>query len=157
MVLEVLLTIGNVPIFKGFGGGYVSFISNLDVCTDGVGEPHGDDYHLSRTAYQNGGEFLNADEDQYIVVPPQIRNGVAPVVMGCQARATHLLTGKWYPAVVGDIGPSSKTGEAAYCLAKKLNRKVTANSGDDRLIFLYELWPGIPAVVGTKTYKLEPA
>jgi Fungal chitosanase of glycosyl hydrolase group 75 len=154
--LEVLLTIGGVPIFVGFEGRYVPFISNLDVCTDGTGESHGDDYHLSETAYQNGGKFLNADEDQYIVIPPQIRQQVGPVVMGCQARATNLLTGRWFPAVTGDIGPSAKTGEAAYCLAKKLNPKVTANSGDSRMIFLYELWPGIPAVVGKKRYKLEP-
>jgi len=77
--------------------------------------------------------------------------------MGCQARATNLLTSKWFPALTGDIGPKAKTGETAYCLAKKLNPKVTANSGDSRMIFLYELWPGLPAVVGQKKYKLESA
>ena len=157
MSLEVLLTISGVKIFQGFEGRYISFISDLDVCTDGSGDDHGDDYHLDETAYQNGGKFLNADKDQYIVIPPQVRLGVAPVVMGCQARATNLLTGKWYPAVTGEIGPDDKTGEAAICLAQKLNPKVTANSGDSRRIYLYELWPGIPAVVGRKTYALEAA
>lgn len=157
MALEVLLEIGNVPIFSGLEGGYVCFTSDLDVCTDGTGGRHGDKTHLSRTAYSNHGHYLNADEDQYIVIPPQIRSMVAPVVMGCQARATNLLTAKWSAGVTGEIGPKAKTGEAAYCLAKILNPDVTANSGDSRPIYFYELWPGIPAVVGTKTYKLEPA
>jgi len=157
MPLELLLTISGIPIFTGYDGHYVCFISNLDVCTDGTGDSHGDDYHQDENAYYNGGKYLNADEDQYIVIPPQVRSMVAPVVMGSQARATDLRTGKWYPALTGEIGPPDKTGEAAYCLAKKLNPKVTANSGDSRVIFLYELWPGIPAVVDGKHYKLEPA
>jgi hypothetical protein len=78
-------------------------------------------------------------------------------VMGCQGRLTNLLTGAWWPAVVGEIGPDNKTGEAAYCLAKLANDKVTHNTGDRKAIYLYELWPGIPAVVNGKTYRLEPA
>src|SRR5262245_21093531 len=108
MQLEILDTIGGTMIYTVEGGSYVCFISDLDVCTDGKGKDHGDQYHLPDTAYQ---PTLNADRDQYIVVPPQIRNGVAPVVMGCQARLTNLETAEWWPAVVGDIGPSNKTGE----------------------------------------------
>lgn len=156
-VMNPLLVIDKVLIVEGFEGHYVAFISDLDVCTDGTGSSHGDPYYQDQTAYYNGGKFLNADEDQYLVIPPQIRSGVPPVVMGCQGRVTNLKTGKWYPAVTGEIGPKDKTGEAAICLAQKLNKEVSANSGDSRRIYLYELWPGIPAVVDGKKYKLEPA
>jgi hypothetical protein len=155
-VLELLMEI-DVPIFYALDGGYIAFISNLDVCTDGTGNEHGDDYHQDETAYYNGGKFLNADKDRYIVIPPQIRSMVDPVVMGCQARATNLETAIWSAAVTGEIGPDDKTGEAAICLAQILNPKVSANSGDSDRIYLYELWPGIPAIVGDKEYKLEPA
>jgi hypothetical protein len=152
-----LLTIEPVTIYHAFDGRYVSFISDLDVCNDGSGPSHGDPHHQSQTAYYNGGKFLNADIDKYIVIPPQIRAMVPPIVMGCQARITNLKTGMWYAAVVGDIGPDEKTGEAAYCLANIINPNVTYNTGHLELIYLYELWPGIPAVVEGKTYKLESA
>jgi len=156
-MLEELLTIDGVTIWTGYGGSYVCFISDLDVCNDGSGPSHNDPYYQSQTAYYNGGKYLNADEDRYIVIPPQVRSKVAPVVMGCQARMTNLHTAKWSAAVTGEIGPSNKTGEAAYCIADHLQPNVTYNTGDSKRIYLYELWPGIPAVVGNKTYKLEPA
>jgi len=155
--LEVLLTVGTVTIYASRKGDYICFVSDLDVCTDGTGNHHGDQTPQDETAYYNGGKFLNADVDKYIVIPPQIRSSVAPVVMGCQARLTQLDTGKVSPAVTGEIGPDDKTGEAAYCLAKFMNHKLTANSGDSRLIYFYELWPGKAAVVDGVKYKLEPA
>jgi hypothetical protein len=155
--LKELLTIGNVVIYSGVDGKYVQFVSDLDVCNDGSGPAHGDPYHQSQTAYYNGGKFLNADRDKYIVVPPQVRAMVPPVVMGCKARVTNLDTKVTSAAVTGDIGPDDKTGETAYCLAKKLNSKITHNAGDEKQIYLYELWPGTPASVDGKTYKLEPA
>jgi len=155
--LEPLLTIGSVIIYTSPGGDYVCFVSDLDVCTDGTGDDHGDPYYQSQTAYYNNGKFLNADKDKYIVIPPQIRSMVPPVVMGCQGKLTRLDSMAHSAAVVGEIGPSDKTGEAAICLAKLMDPKVTANSGDSRLIYFYELWPGKAAVVDGKKYKLEPA
>jgi hypothetical protein len=155
--LEHFLWIGDVEILKGLNGRYVCFISDLDICNDGSGPAHNDPSYQSQTAYYNGGKYLNADKDKYIVIPPQIRAGVPPVVMGCQARLTNLSTGHWSAAVCGEIGPDDKTGEAAYCLAKELNPIVGHNTGDVKQIYLYELFPGIPAVVEGKVYKLEPA
>lgn len=156
MKLKPLLKIGDVTIRATAEGDYVCFTSDLDICNDGSGPSHGDPSYQSETAYYNGGKYLNADKDQYLVIPPQIRSMVPPVVMGCQGKVTNKETGESFPAVTGDIGPKDKTGEAAYCLAKKLNSKITHNSGDGRLIYKYELWPGKAAVVGEKTYKLEP-
>jgi hypothetical protein len=82
---------------------------------------------------------------------------VAPVVMGCQARVVNLQTSVSQHGVVGDIGPPDKTGEAAYCLAKIVSPDISHNIGDGKRIYLYELWPGVPAVVDGKTYKLESA
>lgn len=155
--LTLLITISGVKIYVNPEGSYLQFRSDLDVCTDGTGPHHGDKTAQNETAYYNGGKFLNADKDFYIVIPPQIRSMVDPVVMGCQARATRVSTKLEHDAVVGDIGPENKTGEAAICLAQFLNPNVTANSGDSRKDYLYELWPGVPAVVGDKRYKLEPA
>lgn len=156
-IMEPLLVIDKVLIATAFGGKYVAFISDLDICNDGTGPSFNDPSYQSETAYYNNGKFLSAEIDRYIVVPPQIRSMVPPAVMGCQGRMTNLRTGKWSAAVTGEIGPDDKTGEAAYCLAKELNPKITHNTGDSNRIYLYELWPGIPAVVGDKTYKLEPA
>jgi hypothetical protein len=155
--LEVLIQIGSIPIFQSPEGTYVCFTSDLDICNDGSGPAHGDPYHQSQTAYYNQGKFLNADVDKYIVIPPQIRSMTKGVVMGCQARLTNTQSNVVSDAVVGDIGPKDKTGEAAYALAKTVNPKVTHNSGDSRLVYFYELWPDVPAQVNGKTYKLEPA
>jgi hypothetical protein len=152
-----LLIIPPVTIYEFACGRYLWFRSDLDVCNDGSGPDYDDQFHQSQTAYYNGGKFLNADVDKYIVIPPQIRAMVPGVVMGCQGRATNLLTGVMSMGVIGEIGPDDKTGETAYCLSQILNPKTTHNSGDTNRIYLYELWPDVPAVVDGKTYKLEPA
>src|SRR5258705_7635271 len=117
--LELLTTVGTTMIYATKNGDYVCFVSDLDICNDGSGPSHGDPSYQSQTAYYNGGKFLNADKDKYIVIPPQVRKMVPPVVMGCQARMTDLATGKWSAAVTGEIGPDDKTGAAAHCLAKE--------------------------------------
>lgn len=159
--MSVLLAIGGVKINYSDGGAYVWFVSDLDICNDGCGPAHGDQHHQPQTAYYSGGcqggKYLNADKDRYIVVPPQVRAMLPGVVMGCLGRLTNKETGASYPAITGEIGPDDKTGEAAYCLAKKVNPSITYNSGDESRIYLYELWPDIPAVVDNFTYKLQPA
>lgn len=156
-----LLTIGDVTIYYEHDGAYLWFVSDLDICNDGCGPAHGDPYHQSQTAYYSGGieggKYLNADKDKYIVIPPQVRAQLPGVVMGCLARLTNKKNNVRCNAVTGEIGPSEKTGEAAYCLAKIVNPAISYNSGDSKRIYLYELWPDIPAVVDSFTYKLQPA
>jgi hypothetical protein len=156
--MNELITIDDgCTIWTSAGGHYIRFVSDLDICNDGSGPAYGDPHHQSQTAYYNGGKFLNADVDKYIVVPPQVRKMVPPVVMGCQGRLTNVVTGVWYDAVTGEIGPDYCTGEAAYCLAEIVCPAIEHNSGDEATIYLYECWPGVPAVVDGKQYKLEPA
>jgi len=153
--LKLIKTIGGVHIFATLDHSYVRFLSDLDVCNDGTGPRHGDKHYQPQTAYYNKGKFLNADEECYIVIPMCVRKLLKKKSMGCKAQASNIETGAIYPAVCGELGPNDKTGEASYCLAKMLNKKVTHNSGDKRLIYLYELWPGIPAIVNDKRYQLE--
>lgn len=159
--LEVLLRIGGVAIYTNADASYICFRSDLDICNDGSGDDHGDPHHQSQTAYysggREGGKYLNADKDKYIVIPPQIRSMVPGVVMGSQAKLTNLESNVSTSAVTGDIGPDEKTGEAAYCAARIVNPAVTHNSGDKNKRYLYELWPDIPATVDGFTYKLQPA
>lgn len=159
--LEVLLKVGSVNIYEADHGAYVCFLSDLDICNDGSGPAHGDPYHQPMTAYcsggRNGGKYLNADVDKYIVVPPQVRAQVPGVVMGCRGRITNMDTNVVEEGVVGDIGPDDKTGECAYCLAKLVNPSITYNSGDKKKIYFYELWPDVAATVDGFTYKLQPA
>ena len=163
--LHPLIHIGGVTIYSTKRGDYVCFVSDLDICNDGYGPKHGDPSYQSETAYYSNkqckppgpSQYLSGDVDKYIVIPPQVRSGVPPVVMGCQAKLTRLDSGESYDAVCGEIGPSDITGEAAYCLAKAINPRVSHNTGDDRLIYFYELWPGKAATVENKTYKLQPA
>ena len=136
-------------IWKSTDDSYMAFIGNLDVCTDGTGPAHGDQYHLTHTAYTPD---LNADHDYYIVLQPKMRTGVAPVVLGCQGRVTNLKTREWHWGVWGEVGPADKAGEAAIVMAQHLNPKVSANDGDEAFIYLYECWPGVAAKVGDKQY-----
>lgn len=160
--LEVMLTIGSVNIYRNEDGSYCNFLSDLDICNDGCGPDYDDPHHQSMTAYYSGNrqgtsKYLNADVDYYIVVPPQVRAKLPGVVMGCRGRVTNMKTKVSREGVVGEIGPDDKTGETAYVLAKVLNPSIGHNSGDKNKIYLYELWPGVPAKEGSFTYKLQPA
>ena len=159
--LDVLLTINGVNIWANEAGTYCSFVSDLDICNDGCGPDYDDPHHQAQTAYYSGGieggQYLNADVDRYIVVPPQVRAKLPGVVMGCRGRVTNLKTMQTHEGVVGEIGPDDKTGECAYVLAKLLNPMIEHNSGDEDDTYLYELWPDVPAQHGDFTYKLQPA
>jgi hypothetical protein len=65
--MKELLTIEPVTIYKALQGRYIRFVSDLDICNDGSGPDYDDPSYQSQTAYYNDGEFLNADEDKYIV------------------------------------------------------------------------------------------
>jgi N-acetylmuramoyl-L-alanine amidase len=159
--LNELITIDGVVIYEKDNGRYIRFVSDLDICNDGCGPSHGDPHHQPMTAYysggREGGKYLNADVDKYIVIPPQVRSMIEPVIMGCQGRMTNLTTGVYHDGVTGEIGPDYTSGEAAYCLAKIINPSITYNSGDKSRIYLYEFWPDKPAFVDGFTYKLQPS
>jgi hypothetical protein len=134
--------------------GRVAFVADLDVDVDGIGESHGDKYYQPETSLMVNGRYLNADIENFIVVPPLIIKSVHPVVLGCKARVTDLRTGRTVEAVVGDVGPTRKTGEASRAVAIALDLDPSpVNGGVDEPCMLYELWPGIAAA----GYRLQPS
>ncbi len=135
--------------------GSVCFTSKAAIDSDGVGLHHGDHTAQDETSYKPN---LNADTDRYVVVPPLIRNGVKAVVMGCLANVTNTKNGQHTAAVVGDIGPRAKLGEISCACASAIGLDPSpVHGGVDEHVIKYVLFPGIAAVVGDKTYKLQPA
>lgn len=144
----------DVPIYRDEDG-CVRFTSDADIDVDGSGQSHGDPYYQPDTTLHHNGKPLNADEESFIVVPPVVIKAVLPVVLGCRARVTY--RGKSCEAVVGDVGPTRKTGEISRALALKLSINPSPISGGvDDPVVLYELWPGKAALVDGRQYKLQP-
>jgi hypothetical protein len=129
----------------------VHWTSKAAIDSDGIGPHHGDKTSQDQTSYKPD---LNADVDRYVVVPPAIRDGVAGIVIGCQAQVVYL--DKYTDAVVGDIGPHKKLGEISCACASALGMNPSPiDGGVDEHLVHYTIFPGIPAVVDGKTYSLQ--
>ena len=101
-------------------------------------------------------KYVDAETVPFIVVPPQIIRSVEGIVLGCKARITDTRTGRTVDCVVADSGPSRKDGEASIAAARALGVPSSPRSGGiDAPVFLYELWPDVPAVVAGVTYGLQ--
>jgi hypothetical protein len=137
---------------------YACFIGPLRICNDGVGPLVPSDPHQQRkTAYN---PFLDASVDLYIVFPPQMRTGLRPVVLGSLGRVTNLRTQATSWGVWGESGPSTKAGEVSYALGRLLHTKVALRPkviGDNNAHYFYEMFVGVPAIVGRKHYHLITA
>lgn len=136
--------------------GSVFAVADFDVDCDGGSNPFHDPYWQSNTSLHHNGKPIDSETVSGIVVPGWLVRKVGPVVLGCSARATYLANMQSYPAVVFDTGPLTKSGEGSPYLAKKLGINPNPNNGgEDEPVVLYELWPGIPAVVDGVTYSLQ--
>jgi len=135
--------------------GSVSYTAKADIDSDGTGPHHGDRTAQNDTSLHFECRPLNADVDRYIVVPPQIRNAVAGVVLGCQAHVTF--NGRTVTAVVGDIGPRAKLGEMSIACARALGIPDSPVSGGVASGVTYRFEPGIPAIVDGKQFLLQHA
>ena len=133
----------------------VTWRAKAAIDSDGTGPHHGDKTAQDETTYKPD---LNADVDRYVVVPPAIRNGVKDVVIGCLAHVTNTRNGKHTAAVVGDVGPHKKLGEISCACASAIGLNPSPVSGGvDEHVIEYVIWPGIPAIVNSVNYKLQPA
>jgi hypothetical protein len=108
--------------------------TDLDVCTDGSGKSHGDRHHLNHTAsrYNRGkGDYLNADKTSYLVLPPQAFKKLG--VSGAQTGDLAMLKygDRMVPAIIGEVGPPDKMGEASISAVRELtgNSNVSPNHG----------------------------
>ncbi|HEY4638333.1 MAG TPA: glycoside hydrolase family 75 protein [Candidatus Udaeobacter sp.] len=68
--------------------------------------------------------FLIGATDPFIVVPGTFTRGPDPVKVGDYALV--IFGDAIYPAIVGDVGPNDKVGEASLRIAKELNALATA-------------------------------
>jgi hypothetical protein len=72
-------------------------------------------------------DFLVGTADPFIVLP-SFMVGKAPGQPGIGDYAVVIVRGKLYPAILGDLGPGSKIGEASL----RLCRAIDADSGADK-------------------------
>lgn len=85
--------------------------------------------------------FLIGATDPFIVVPGIFTHGTDPVKVGDYALV--VFGDAIYPAIVGDVGPKDKVGEASLRIAKELNALATAyNRPVDDLKVSYIIFPG---------------
>jgi hypothetical protein len=90
--------------------------------------------------------FLIGATDPYIVLPA----GLSKVDGGKVGDYSVVIFGdRIFPAVVGDIGPSDKTGEASLRIAKEINAQATANNRPvSDLKVTYMIFPGTAETPG---------
>ena len=85
--------------------------------------------------------FLIGATDPYIVVPGAFTHGRDPVNTGDYALV--VFGDAIYPAIVGDIGPNDRVGEASLRLAKQINAQSTPyNRPVSDLKVTYLIFPG---------------
>jgi hypothetical protein len=72
-------------------------------------------------------DFLVGTADPFIVLP-SFMVGKSPLQPGIGDYAVVICRGKLYPAIIGDLGPGSKIGEASLRLCREIDPK----SGADR-------------------------
>ena len=85
--------------------------------------------------------FLIGTTDPYIVIPGAFTHGRDAVKTGDYALV--VFGDGIYPAIVGDIGPNDKVGEASFRIAKQVNPQSTAyNRPVSDLKVTYLIFPG---------------
>lgn len=125
------------------------------VDSDGTGPSHGDTCQQKETSLKPN---LNADEENYVVLPPRIMWAVGPIVLGCQAFIRNPRTGQFARAVVGDASndaPTRKMGEGSVALAREMGIDPSPVSGGSDDLFEWTFIPGVAAVVAGKKYALQ--
>src|ERR1041384_788310 len=115
---------------------------------------------VSMTSYQregfstlDRGRYLDAVRIPYAVPPGRVRRLCRGVLLGCKAKITDVVTDKSIECVCGDFSGNS-IGEASLFAARFFDATLSAFWGDERKRYLYEFWPGLPAVVNGETFKL---
>lgn len=95
----------------------ITFVSNIDIDTDGRGNTVPTRTELPETSFQSRGQSLNSDKVNFIVMP-----GNCGEYLGRYASVTY--RGETVYGIVGDCGPAGKTGEVSTAMAKELSDKL---------------------------------
>lgn len=146
-------------------GGWRNILVSLDdgpPVVQGRGDP-APGFYISKTSYVHRGfkvtdphRYVDASEVPFVVVPPQVRLRLKGIVLGCRALITY--RGRVIEAVVADVGPRTKIGEASIKAAELLG--INSNPRTGGLVsrsVTYQIFPGVPARVNGFTYELQPA
>lgn len=129
------------------------YFSDLDEDNDGPGGSLDiDRYWQPETSLRYKGQSIDSRKVAGIVVPTWLPSRVRGIVLGCQAFVACPVTGERLPAVVYDLGPTNKSGEGSTLMCQRLH----SAGGENRPLFLFEIFPGVPAVVDGVTYDLQP-
>lgn len=153
--MRILETIAGVKIIEAQNG-WVSFISRLNIDSDGGTNPDGDKFYQPDTTLHFKGKAINADKVPYVVVPPVVCKKTKGVVLGSLCYVTHLGTNVMTRAVVADIGPASKVGEGSPELARRLGLDPNANfGGTSASVIGFEIVVGTPAKIDDVNYDLQ--
>jgi hypothetical protein len=157
--------IGNIEgcdIYHGHdakGREIVQYRAKMAVCCDGMKKnAYGDPCWQPKTAYQNGGKYLNPLKVRYVVVPPFIISCCDPVVLGSECDVQNVKNEMATDAICGEVGPDDKLGEGSCYLAQCVGLNPSPNhGGTDEHIIIYTIYVGEPAVVDGVKYKLQPS
>lgn len=156
---SILDTIGEVPVFlfsNETGDEIVRFLSDGDIDGDGSGPKTPGDTYIPDTTLHRGGRPLNSREESFVVVPPIVCQKTRGKVLGSFCLVENTLTNQICTAVVGDIGPHTKTGEMSIACAKQLGvNPDPVHGGESRKIIRYTIFVGVPAVAFGWRYELQ--
>jgi len=154
-------TLESCGIYKSFDFDVtrVLWVAKMAIDCDGSGgNPYNDPYFQPDTSLHYNGKALNPYEVPFIVVPPLVINCVGPVVLGSMGVCVNQRKGLAVQTVTGDVGPSSKIGEASCACAQRVGLDGNPNhGGTDGHYIAYMIFPGIAAQVDGITYKLQPS
>lgn len=136
----------------------VSFTSDADIDCDGSGgNPDHDPYFQPDTSLHGpDGRALNAYEVPFIVVPPLVCQRTRGKVLGSLAHVVNTQNQRWTNAVVGDLGPTKKTGEVSVECARRLGLNSNPNWGGTSMrIISYVIHVGCAALIDGVQYQLK--
>ncbi len=152
--------IGEVAIYLEKLGDheFVAFLSDADIDCDGSGDnPDNDPYYQDDTSLHGpDGKALNAYEVPFVVVPPLVCQKTLGKVLGSRCTVTNITNQMSCDAVVGDVGPTRKTGEVSPECALRLGLSPNPNwGGTSERIIVYMINVGEPALIDGVQYELK--
>jgi hypothetical protein len=134
----------------------VQFLGACRIDNDGIGPAEGDPHHQNQTSLMNNGTYLNAQEELFIAIPPQICQKTKGKVLGCLCFVENLSNEQSCLGVVGDIGPKNKVGEVSSLMARVLGvDSDPVSGGDNEHDYEYTIYVGNAAYVNGIKYELQ--
>jgi hypothetical protein len=160
MKTSVIEVIEQVPItlqVSDHGDELVKMLAGMQIDGDGRNKNIWNDPFFQNDTYlHRDGKALDAIEEAYVVVPPIVCRKTSGIVFGSLALVENVKSNKFCFAVVGDLGPSNKVGEASPRCAQQVGIDSDARTGGtDQKIVRYTIFVGVPARIDGIQYVLQ--